>query len=142
VVQNATIATIELSDDDERYLNKKPIHNILSIPTKPIPIQKPLPTEDQTNLDVEDLPRYKLTASATTDEGKYRFVNLGSYDSKWSNGDPQLLRSNRAFSEEMKLKFHEKQPTWTIRTIYATLGKNGDPVRVFDENDDYDRERM
>lgn len=128
VVQAASLITVELGSRDTRYLNKKRSGRV-----EPQGMAAPPDGKGHTANTDAKFPLFKLTARALNESGAVRFVNLGSYDSASVNGCAEKLRNDDAFRREMMRRFGEKRPAWTMQTVYAALGKQGEKVKVLDE---------
>ncbi len=76
---------------------------------------------------------YKLLIGATDANRSVRFIHLGVYPSNRTGGDAHRLPDVPGFLQDVRERFEKKRPGWILLTIYATLGKHGDQVRVYDD---------
>lgn len=127
VVQNATIVTVEISDRNKRHLNKTiSISNTPSLNEKknePVINVK----QDVPELESSKKTRFRILAAANNDKGKLVFVNLGSYELP-----SDCLNVDELFCQEIKNRFNEKKPTWTLLSVFAS--KKNKYIKVIDES--------
>ncbi|MBL8817657.1 MAG: hypothetical protein JNL58_16645 [Planctomyces sp.] len=162
VVQSAMLRTVELASRDTRPLNnKRPISaddascsddSLIACELTPEQVCEAIPGycvnfEEPHREPVESahsrknpggaapniVGGYKLLIGATDENRSVKFINLGTYPSDGTNGDARQLLDIPEFLPEVRERFRTKRPGWFLLTIYATLGKHGEQVRVYDE---------
>lgn len=157
VIQSAMLRTVELASRDTRPLNKPRLNNGAHSPSDHFPLSQPdsnqstghvitesgefLGTADLVAESVcevtpraDDSPRsYRLLGGATDEDRKPKFIGLGTYPVDGTNGDARLLPAVPEFLPEVRERFRKKRPGWILLTIYATLGKHGEQIRIYDE---------
>ncbi len=162
VVQSAMLRTVELASRDTRPLNnKRPVLTEDAVGSGDLLVAGNLMSEqaceatvfycascDASQREPEETilgdkktpvaePRivgsFKLLIGATDEDRSVKFINLGAYPSDGTNGDARQLLNIPGFLPEVRERFQKKRPGWILLTIYATLGKHGEQVRVYDE---------
>lgn len=126
IIQDKTIVTVEVAVNESRHLNKD--FDFL----QPTPQNRPKKAAKPPHCP-KSLPNFRLFAAANDDYGNLHFVNLGSYDSVAFNGCIEKLCGNKTFQDEMRRRFREKRPLWTMLSVYASLGNRGEQIKVIDE---------
>ena len=127
VVQDAAIITIEISAKSLRHLNKKkPVIPKVNVECQRIPKAiEPTPEKP--------LPFFKLNVCVKTPSDEVKLVNLGSYESIKFQGDTNLLQKDREFIETILYRIKNKcGPDAKVYHVYARLGRNGPPVKVYE----------
>jgi hypothetical protein len=120
VVQDAAIITIEISANNLRHLNKK--QPVIPKAIEPTPELKEKP-----------LPFFKLNVCIKTPSDEIQLVNLGSYESIKFQGDANLLQRDSEFIETILYRIKNRcGPDVKVYHVYARLGRNGPPVKVYE----------
>ncbi len=147
VIQSAMLRTVELASRDTRPLNNVRLNNGSHSPSNQSAGHVVTESGDfegtadliaesacEVSPRTDDSPRsYRLLGGATDEDRKPKFIGLGTYPVDGTNGDARLLPALPEFLPEVRDRFRKKRPGWILLTIYATLGKHGEQIRIYDE---------